>query len=82
MRSDGEYQRSGKVLSPLWAQRLVDATGAAPLEDSVVIVREGRIAAIGLRGKLAIPKGIAIVDAKRQTLLTWAVGNAHSCVRG
>ena len=29
--------------------RLVDATGAAPVEDSVVIVRDGRIAAAGSR---------------------------------
>ena len=45
--------------------RLVDATGAAPVENSVVIVRQGRISAIG--GK--VPKGMAVVDAKGQTLL-------------
>jgi imidazolonepropionase-like amidohydrolase len=49
--------------------RLVDATGAAPVEDSVVIVRDGRIAAAGVRGKVAIPRGMAVVDAKGQTVL-------------
>jgi imidazolonepropionase-like amidohydrolase len=49
--------------------RLVDATGAAPVEDSVVIVRDGRIAAAGARANVPIPKGVAIVDAKGQTLL-------------
>ena len=48
---------------------LVDATGAAPVEDSVVIVRDGRIAAAGARGKVAIPAGMAVVDAKGKTLL-------------
>jgi imidazolonepropionase-like amidohydrolase len=48
---------------------LVDATGAAPVEDSVVIVRDGRIAAAGPRGTIAIPRGMAVVDAKGLTLL-------------
>ena len=45
--------------------KLVDATGAAPVENSVVIVRQGRISAIG--GK--VPKGMAVIDAKGRTLL-------------
>ncbi len=45
--------------------RLVDATGAPPVENSVVIVRNGKIAAIG--GK--VPKGMAVLDGKGQTLL-------------
>jgi imidazolonepropionase-like amidohydrolase len=49
--------------------RLVDATGAAPVEDSVVIVRDGRITTVGSRGTFAVPKGMPIVDAKGQTLL-------------
>src|SRR5580700_10146100 len=48
---------------------LVDATGAPPLMDSVVIVRNGRIAAVGKRGTVTIPPGMAVVDAKGQTLL-------------
>src|SRR5579863_904261 len=45
--------------------RLVDATGSAPVEDSVVIVRDGRIEAIA--GK--VPKGMAVIDGKGKTLL-------------
>ncbi|HEV3200505.1 MAG TPA: amidohydrolase family protein [Bryobacteraceae bacterium] len=48
---------------------LVDATGAAPVEDSVVIVRDGRIAAAGPRSAVAIPRGMTVVDAKGQTVL-------------
>jgi hypothetical protein len=48
---------------------LVDATGAPPVEDAVVIVRNGRIAAAGPRGKVPVPRGIAVVNGKGQTLL-------------
>ncbi len=48
---------------------LVDATGRAPVPDSVLIVRDGRIAAAGPRSQVAIAKGIAVVDARGQTLL-------------
>jgi imidazolonepropionase-like amidohydrolase len=48
---------------------LVDATGAAPIKDSVVIVRDGRISAAGPRAKIQIPPQIAAVDAKGETLL-------------
>jgi imidazolonepropionase-like amidohydrolase len=47
--------------------RLVDATGATPVENSVVIVRDGRIAAAG--AGVAVPKGMAVVDGKGRTLL-------------
>jgi imidazolonepropionase-like amidohydrolase len=49
--------------------RLVDATGAAAVEDSVVIVRDGRIAAAGARTQVTLPPGIAVVDGKGKTLL-------------
>jgi imidazolonepropionase-like amidohydrolase len=47
--------------------RLLDATGAAPVENSVVIVRDGRIAAVG--AGVAVPKGMPVIEAKGQTLL-------------
>ena len=48
---------------------LVDATGAPPIEDSLVIVRNGRIAAVGTRASLPLPRGLPVVEAKAQTLL-------------
>ena len=49
--------------------RLVDATGAAPVENSIVVVRNGRIAAVGRRGDVVIPKGTSVVEADGKTLL-------------
>ncbi len=48
---------------------LVDATEKAPVPDSVVIVRDGRIAAAGSRSQVPIPNGLATVNTKGKMLL-------------
>jgi imidazolonepropionase-like amidohydrolase len=48
---------------------LVDGTGRPPMLNSVVIVRDGRIMAAGRRREVEIPAGMAIVNARGQTLL-------------
>jgi imidazolonepropionase-like amidohydrolase len=48
---------------------LVDATGAPPIPDAVVVVRDGRIVAAGARATTPIPPGVAVIEAKGQTLL-------------
>ncbi len=49
--------------------KLIDATGAAPVEDSVVIVRDGRIVAAGARSAVVIPRGTPVIDGAGRTLL-------------
>jgi len=48
---------------------LVDATGAPPIPDAVVIVRDARIVAAGARVATPVPRGVAVIEAKGQTLL-------------
>jgi imidazolonepropionase-like amidohydrolase len=48
---------------------LVDGTGHAPVADSVVIIRNGRIVAAGPRNQVPIPHGLKVVNASGQTLL-------------
>jgi imidazolonepropionase-like amidohydrolase len=48
---------------------LIDGTGAAPVADAVVVVRQGRIAAAGPRGRVAIPAGKPVVDGRGATVL-------------
>ncbi len=48
---------------------LVDAIGAPPIEDSIVIVRHGRIVAAGPRTSVRVPRGTPMIEAKGQTLL-------------
>ena len=48
---------------------LIDGTGGPVLEDSVVLVDAGRIAAAGARGAVAIPPEAETVDLSGMTLL-------------
>src|SRR5215831_17291762 len=48
---------------------LIDGTGAAPVEDSAVVIENGRIKAVGPRSKVKIPKDANVVDAKGKFLL-------------
>jgi imidazolonepropionase-like amidohydrolase len=48
--------------------RLIDGTGSVPVEEAVVTVRDGRIAAVG-RSKVPLPSGMTVVDAKGKTLI-------------
>ena len=48
---------------------LIDATGAAAIDDAVVIVRDGRIAAAGARATTPIPRGMTVIDGRGQTVL-------------
>src|ERR1700733_5589736 len=48
---------------------LVDGTGRPPMLNSVVIVKDGRIVAAGRRREVEIPGGMAIINARGQTLL-------------
>ncbi len=48
---------------------LIDSTGAAPVPDAVVLVRNGRIVAVGPRATTTVPSGVAVVDGRGKTLL-------------
>jgi imidazolonepropionase-like amidohydrolase len=48
---------------------LIDGTGAAPIADAAVVIRKGRILAVGPRSKVRIPKHATIVDAHGKTIL-------------
>ncbi|MEZ5317147.1 MAG: amidohydrolase family protein [Vicinamibacterales bacterium] len=49
--------------------RVIDGTGAAPIEDAVLVVRDGRIAAVGARGTTPVPAGLRTVDARGATIV-------------
>ena len=58
---------------------LVDGTGAPPVENGVVVVRDGRIVAVGRAAAVTIPAGAIQVDLRGKTLLPGFV-NAHGHV--
>lgn len=48
---------------------LVDGFGGKPLENSVILIEGGKIAAIGQVGKLAVPEGAEVISTEGKTVL-------------
>jgi len=48
---------------------LVDGTGKAPIPDSVVLVKDGRIVKAGTRSEIGIPKSAQLIDVRGKTIL-------------
>jgi imidazolonepropionase-like amidohydrolase len=59
--------------------RLIDGTGKAPRENSVIVVQGDRITAVGTAGKLNVPKGARVVDVHGRTIMPGLI-NAHGHV--
>ncbi len=49
--------------------RIIDGTQAPPIENGTVIVRDGRIAAVGVRGAVTIPPGVRVIDVHGKTII-------------
>ena len=49
--------------------RLIDGTGAPAVENSVVMVRDGRIVAAGKAGAVKVPAGTRVIHAEGRSLL-------------
>jgi imidazolonepropionase-like amidohydrolase len=60
---------------------IVDGTGAAPIENGVILVSNGRITAAGPASRVTVPPGATRVDLRGKTLLPGFV-NAHGHVGG
>jgi imidazolonepropionase-like amidohydrolase len=56
--------------------RIYTSPTAAPIEDGIVLIRNGRIAAVGPRDKIKVPASYAVIDCKDLTL-TAAFWNCH-----
>jgi enamidase len=49
--------------------KIIDGTGAAPEYDQTLIVKNGRIAALGPSARVAVPGGAKVIEARGKTLL-------------
>ena len=70
---------SGTVV--LKAARVIDGTGAAPIQNGAVVVTDDRIVAVGPAGSVAIPAGARTVDLGNATLLPGFI-DTHTHVVG
>ena len=54
--------------------RVVDGTGASPLDDQTVVISGGKIAAIQPAGSANVPAGAKVMDLKGHTVIPGIVG--------
>lgn len=54
--------------------RVIDGTGAAPLENQTVVISGGRIQSVGPSGAAQVPAGARVVDLAGHTVLPGLVG--------
>jgi imidazolonepropionase-like amidohydrolase len=58
---------------------LIDGTAAAPIVNAVLVVRDGRIEAVGSADRVEVPKGATRVDLTGKTIIPGLI-NAHGHV--
>src|SRR5205085_5109851 len=49
--------------------RIIDGTGAAARDDQTVVIRDGRIAALGASSAIAIPAGAQVIDLTGKSVM-------------
>lgn len=59
--------------------RIIDGTAAAPLEDGVIVITDGRIQTVGPRSAVTIPAGAQQFDVSGKTIMPGLI-NAHGHV--
>ncbi|HEY5884258.1 MAG TPA: amidohydrolase family protein [Pyrinomonadaceae bacterium] len=67
-----EFIRVNAPLIALTHVRVIDGTGAAPLEDQTIIISDGKIQRMG--PNLTVPNGAHVIDLKDHTVLPGLVG--------
>lgn len=71
----------GKGVVALRAARLIDGTGAAPLNNAIVIVTNNKITAVGDTNSVRIPPGAKVIDLGNVILLPGFI-DAHTHLVG
>jgi imidazolonepropionase-like amidohydrolase len=54
--------------------RVVDGTGAAPADDQTIVIRGGKIAAVGPARSVTVPRGAQVLDLNGHTVVPGFVG--------
>ena len=69
-----EYITVDTSLVALTHVLLVDGTGAAPKSDQTIVIRAGKIAAVGPAASVQVPAGARVMDMKGSTVIPGLVG--------
>ena len=58
--------------------RLIDGTGRAPIENSIIVIQAGRFQAVGRSGDVSVPADAQVIDVKGKTVLPGFIdGHGH-----
>ncbi|MBI3567778.1 MAG: amidohydrolase family protein [Gemmatimonadetes bacterium] len=68
-RAEGRQAPKHTTPLALVGGTLIDGDGGPPVANSVVLIAEGRITAVGRAGQLAVPAGAAVVNTAGMTVL-------------
>src|SRR6266404_1251876 len=71
----------GKGAVVLKAARLIDGTGAAPINNAVIIITDNKITAVGSASSVSIPSDVKVIDLGDVTLLPGFI-DAHTHLVG
>ena len=63
------FVRTDAAVIALTNARVIDGTGAAPREQQTIIIRDGRIVALGATGSVAIPAGAETIDLAGKSVI-------------
>jgi imidazolonepropionase-like amidohydrolase len=75
-------QSNGAAIAIVGAT-IIDGTGAAPTADGVVLVKDGRITAVGAGGRVQVPAGAQVIEARGRYILPGFVDtNVHLSLYG
>src|SRR5688500_652951 len=75
--AQGDRQQFIRVEAPVIALtnvRVIDGTGAAPLESQTIVISGGKITSVGPAASITVPSGAKTVDLPSYTVLPGLVG--------
>jgi imidazolonepropionase-like amidohydrolase len=73
-QTQNEFIRVNAPVVALTHVRIIDGTGAAPVEDQTVVVAEGKIRSIGPSASTTVPGGAQTLDLAGYSVLPGLVG--------
>jgi len=70
---------AGEGVTAFVGARLIDGTGADPIDNAVLLVRDGMVREVGVAADVTVPEGAEVLDVAGRTIIPGLI-NAHGHV--